>query len=168
VAQKTIGDYGKTKMKATSTEIATFLSLLEETPRLLAKLTKSIDEARLQRRTEKESWSVNDILAHLRACADVWGDSIDAMLAKEHPTVPYRHPRQWIKKTDYPQLPFHESLQAFTAQRKRLLKILKRLSFEDWSRAATIKGREHTVFTQVRRMAIHENVHCEQIESLLQ
>jgi len=46
--------------------------------------------------------------------------------------------------------------------------VLKRLSVEDWSRAAIIKGREHTVFTQVRRMAMHENVHCEQIESLLQ
>lgn len=155
-------------MKATLPEIEKYLYLLEETPQRLLKSTKSVDETRLQQRTAKEQWSVNDILAHLRACADVWGDSIDAMLAEEHPTVPYRHPRQWIKKTDYPELPFHESLKAFTAQRKQLLKALKRLSLEDWSRAATIQGREHTVFTQVRRMAMHENVHCEQIESLLQ
>ncbi len=155
-------------MKATLPEIEKYLQLLEETPQRLLKSTKSADEMRLQQRTAKEQWSVNDILAHLRACADVWGDSIDAMLAEEHPTVPYRHPRQWIKKTDYPELPFHESLKAFTAQRKQLLKILKRLSLEDWSRTATIQGREHTVFTQVRRMATHENVHCEQIESLLQ
>ncbi len=155
-------------MKATLPEIKQYLQLLEETPRRLEKLTKPFAEARLQQRTEKESWSVNDILAHLRACADVWGDSIEKMLAEENPTVPYRHPRQWIKKTDYPELPFYESLKAFTAQRKKLLKVLKRLSFEDWSRAATIKGREHTVFTQVRRMATHENVHCEQIEEMLQ
>jgi hypothetical protein len=155
-------------MKTAPAEIDKYLKLLEETPRRLLKSTKSVDEARLQQRTEKENWSVNDILAHLRLCADVWGDSIERMLAEDHPTVPYRHPRQWIKKTDYPQLPFHESLQTFTAQRKKLLRVLKRLSFEDWSRAATIKGSEHTVFTQVRRMATHENVHCEQIESLLQ
>ena len=155
-------------MKATLPEIEKYLYLLEETPQRLLKSTKSVDETRLQQRSAKEQWSVNDILAHLRACADVWGDSIDAMLAKEHPTVPYRHPRQWIKKTDYPELPFHESLKAFTAQRKQLLKALKLLSLEDWSRAATIKGQEHTVFTQVRRMAMHENVHCDQIESLLQ
>src|SRR5258706_15984890 len=146
----------------------TYLKLLDVTPRRLMKITKSLDEARLQRRTEKEIWSVNDILAHLRACADVWGDSIEQMLSDENPTVLYRHPRQWIKKTDYPKLSFHESLQAFTAQRKKLLKVLKHLPFEDWSRAATIKGLEHTVFTQVRRMATHENVHCEQIENLLQ
>ena len=155
-------------MKATLLEINEYLKLLEDTPRRLAKIAKPFDEAQLHRKTAKQPWSVNDILAHLRSCADVWGDSIDAMLAEDHPTVPYRHPRQWIKKTNYPKLPFRESLQAFTVQRKKLLKALKRLSFEDWSRAATIKGNEHTVFTQVRRMAMHENVHCGQIESLLQ
>lgn len=155
-------------MKATFPEIETYLHLLEETPQRLLKSAKSVDETRLHQRTSKELWSVNDILAHLRACADVWGDSIAAMLAEEHPTVPYRHPRQWIKKTDYLELDFRESLKAFTAQRKQLLKALKRLSLEDWSRAATIHGREHTVFTQARRMALHENIHCEQIESLLQ
>lgn len=155
-------------MKATFPEIETYLHLLEETPQRLLKSAKSVDETRLHQRTSKELWSVNDILAHLRACADVWGDSIAAMLAEEHPTVPYRHPRQWIKKTDYLELDFRESLIAFTAQRKQLLKALKRLSLEDWSRAATIQGREHTVFTQARRMVLHENIHCEQIESLLQ
>src|SRR5258706_1414633 len=155
-------------MKALLPEIETYLKLLETTPHRLTKITKSVAEMRLQQKTEKEIWSVNDILAHLRACADVWGDSIERMVVEENPTVPYRHPRQWIKKTNYPELPFHESLQAFTAQRKKLLKVLKQLSFKDWSRAATIKGLEHTVFTQVRRMATHENVHCEQIERLLQ
>jgi DinB family protein len=154
-------------MKATFPEIEQYLKLLEETPRRIQRTTRPFEDARLQRKNEKQPWSVNDILAHLRSCADVWGDSITAMLADENPKVPYRHPRQWIKKTDYLQLPFQESFQAFVAQRRILLKALKSLSLEDWSRAAIIKGREHTVFTQVRRMGMHENVHCEQIESLL-
>jgi hypothetical protein len=155
-------------MKAARADIEINLKLLEETPRRLAKITKSVDEMQLQRRTEKQPWSANDIIAHLRSCVDVWGDSIERMLAEENPTVPYRHPRQWIKKTNYLELAFHESFPVFAKQRKKLLKILKSLTFEDWSRAALIKGHEHTVFTQVRRMALHENVHCEQIESLLQ
>jgi len=154
-------------MKDTPAEIEQYLKLIEATPHRLAKITNSLDEVHLQRRTKAEPWSVNDILAHLRSCADVWGDSIVSMLAEENPTVPYRHPRQWIKKTNYPELPFHESLQVFVAQRKKLLKALKHLPFEGWSRAAMIKGHEHTVFTQVRRMAMHEEVHCQQIEEIL-
>jgi hypothetical protein len=155
-------------MKVNPVEIEKYLNLLAQTSRRLSKATKGFEKARLKSRTEGQPWSVNDILAHLRSCADVWGDSIAAMLAEQKPTIPYHHPRQWIGKTDYPELSFQESFKAFVVQRKKLLKVLKGLSFEDWSRAGIIKGREHTVFTQVRRMALHEQVHCEQIENLLQ
>ena len=155
-------------MKATRPEIEKYLDLLTQTSRLIANATDGVEAARLQARTQKQPWSINDILAHLRSCADVWGESIEAMLAEEKPTIPYRHPRQWIKQTEYLQLPFRKSFKAFVAQRRKLLKVLRGLAFEDWSRPGIIQGREHTVFTQVRRMALHEQVHCEQIESLLQ
>jgi hypothetical protein len=155
-------------VKATRPEIEKYLDLLTQTSRRITNATDGVEAARLQARPQTQPWSINDILAHLRSCADVWGGSIDAMLAEEKPTIPYRHPRQWIRQTDYPDLPFRASFKAFVARRRRLLKVLKSLSFEDWSRAAIIQGREHTVFTQVRRMALHEQTHCEQIESLLQ
>jgi hypothetical protein len=154
-------------MKITPAENEKYVKLLEETPYAIARAIKDIDAARLQVRPDQKTWSVNDILAHLRLCADVWGDSIEAMLTENTPTLPDLHPRKWIKETNYPELPFHESFQAFVKQRERLLITLKNLSFEDWSRAALIGGRKHTVFTQVRRMAKHEQEHCEQIESLL-
>ena len=59
-------------MKATPAEIKKYLQALEETPLVVARLSKSWDEARLQFRPDPQSWSVNDILAHLRSCADVW------------------------------------------------------------------------------------------------
>ena len=154
-------------MKATEKEVRETLSLLAETPGRIAHLTKSIEAARLQERQDNQ-WSVKDILAHLRSCADVWGHSIEAMLTENIPILPDLHPRKWIKETNYLELPFHESFRAFIKQRERLLITLKKLSFEDWSRAATIAGRKHTIFTQARRMAKHEKEHCEQIESLLQ
>ena len=148
-------------------EIEKYLDMLSVTSRRLTKATQGFEDVRLQYKIDKKAWSVNDILAHLRSCADVWGGSIEAMLAEDTPTLPYRHPRQWIKKTNYPMLLFHESFQAFRIQRNNLLNVLKNLSFEDWSRAAIIKHREHTVFSEARRMALHENVHCQQIEELL-
>jgi hypothetical protein len=155
-------------MKVTPGEIEKYVELLEEMPRWITRIIGNKDDARLQYKSDRQSWSANDILAHIRSCADVWGNSIESMLAEDTPMLPDIHPRQWIKETNYPQLPFHESFQAFIKQRKRLLITLRKLSFEDWSRAAMIAGRKHTVFTQARRMAKHEKQHCEQIEGLLQ
>ena len=155
------------KMKTTPAEIEKYVKLLEETPLRISRMIQGVDETRLQFKSDKNEWSANDILAHLRACADVWGDSIEKMIATDGSTLPYVHPRQWVKNTGYHELPFGKSFQAFKAQRRKLLKMLKNLPFEDWARGAIIKGREHTVFSQVRRMAKHESEHVGQIESLL-
>lgn len=82
-------------------------------------------------------------------------------------TLPNMHPRKWIKQTNYLELDFHESFKAYTAQRKDFLKILMKLSFEDWSRGAMIGGRLHTIFSQARRIAKHDTDHCTQIEGML-
>jgi uncharacterized damage-inducible protein DinB len=154
-------------MEVTSTEIEQVLKSLAETPHRLATASSGLESARLQSKPDEKSWSANDILAHLRACADVWGNSIQAMLAQEAPTLRHVSPRTWIRKTDYLELTFSESFQAFADQRNQLLNTLKNLDFEAWSRGALIKERRHTVFSQARRMAHHENEHCEQIEALL-
>jgi DinB family protein len=154
-------------VEATPDEIETYLKVLAQTPRRLASASRGLANARLHARSAKNPWSANDILAHLRACADVWGKSIMGMLREDRPTQAHLSPRTWIRKTDYAELAFGDSLQAYTAQRKELLGVLKDLAFEDWSRPATIQGRRHTVFTQARRMALHEAVHCEQLEALL-
>ena len=155
-------------MKATQKEIDQILYALANTPLQIVNSTKGVDVSLLRAKSDRNLWSANDILAHLRSCADVWGNSIAAMLAEDTPTLPDLHPRKWIRETNYLELPFHESFQAFVKQREKSLVTLKRLSFDDWSRAAMIGGRKHTVFTQARRMAKHENEHCEQIENLLQ
>ena len=48
-------------------------------------MTRDVDPASLSIKPEVEAWSVNENLAHLRACADVWTHSIYAMLAEKEP-----------------------------------------------------------------------------------
>lgn len=158
-------------MKVAPAEIESVLKLLAQTPRRIASASKGLENARLRFKLDEDAWSANDILAHLRSCADVWGKSIRAMIAQDHPTLRYISPRTWIRKTDHPELNFRLSLEAFVKQRNELLKSLKALKIEDWSRGATFtattKGREQTVLSYAQRMAQHENEHCEQIETLL-
>ena len=75
--------------------------------------------------------------------------------------------RKWAKVTRYAESPFVESLQVFSLQRENLLRVLKALPLVAWERSAIIFERKHTVFTQTRRMAKHEEEHVEQIASLL-
>ena len=154
-------------MPVAPAETEKLLNLLAETPHRIAAVSRELENVRLHFKADEKAWSANDILAHLRACADVWGKSIMTMLIEDQPTFRYVSPRTWIRKTNYPDLEFQASFQAFTQQRAELLKVLKSLTLEDWSRAALIDGREQTVFSYAQRMTQHEHEHCEQIEALL-
>jgi len=154
-------------LEINSADIEQFLELLAAAPRRIALAAKGRSETRLNVRTEAEPWSVNDILAHLRASADVRERFIQIMLAQNHPTLRYISPRSYIRKTNYPELAFSESFPAYQKQRNNLLDTLKKLPLKDWSRSAMIKEREETVFSYTRYLTGHETVHCEQIEDLL-
>jgi DinB family protein len=158
-------------MKVSPSESESVLRSLAATPRRIASLSREVEISKLHFRPHPDSWSANDILAHLRACADVWGKSIVDMITRDHPELRYISPRTWIRKTDYLELEFRGSLKAFSDQRRELLRLLKGLVVKDWSRSATFtattKGREQTVFSYACRIAEHENKHCDQIEAVL-
>ncbi len=158
-------------MKVSPAETESVIRLLAATPRRITSLSREVEISKLHFRPHPDSWSANDILAHLRACADVWGKSIVDMITLDHPKLRYISPRSWIRKTDYLELEFQGSLKAFTDQRRELLRVLKGLAIKDWSCSATFtattKGREQTVFSYACRIAEHENKHCDQIEAVL-
>lgn len=158
-------------MPGTSDEIATYLKILEETPHRIRAACEGHPAETLQTRPNRESWSANEVVAHLRACADVWGKDIRRMLTEDHPTWRHLSPRTWMGKTDYAEQPFSDSFAIFIKEREELLKLLTGLPLADWSRSANViqrdKEREQTVFLCVRQMAIHEEGHMEQIEVLL-
>jgi hypothetical protein len=151
----------------TTTQLIGALSIA---PRLFGKVRRSLSNAQLNARADAGTWSINDILAHLRACADVWGGSIDAMLEREHPTLRYHSPRAWMRKSGYQALAFLVSLAAYARQRKALIARLRALTPEAWARGATFTGttlgREHTVASYVARIVAHEREHCEQVEAV--
>ena len=152
----------------TETGIAELTALAESTPRRLAASSAAFDDAVLSQRPAPDVWSALDILNHLRACEEVWMHSLHAMLAHNTPSLREIHPRQWIKTANpYTGQPFSNGLRAFTLRREALLITLSALALGDWAREARIDGKTHTVFSHVRRMTLHENAHCDQIDDLL-
>ena len=147
------------------------LTLLAETPRRLASLTAGLPPAQLVVSPAPGEWSARDVLAHLRACADMWGKSIAVILSQDRPTIKAVNPTTWIKQTDYRQQEFQPSLQAFTAQRLQLLAVLHPLAPEFWSRTATVMGAgkplQRTVYSYAQRLANHERSHFRQFERIV-
>lgn len=147
------------------------LSLLAETPRRLTTLAEGLTAAQLRTAPGQDEWSANDVLAHLRACADVWGGCIATIIAEDSPTLRAINPTTWIKRTNYPGLDFQPSLHAFATQRAELLAVLEPLPQEGWSRAATVTGAgkvlTRTVLSYAQWMAEHERPHIKQVARVI-
>ncbi len=158
-------------MPRESLTIEQLLAVLAQTPPRIAALTAGLAPARLHTRPNPDEWSANDVLAHLRAYADVWGGCIMMIIAEDRPTLRAVNPRTWIRQTDYLEQEFQPSLHAFATQRTDLLAVLKPLPPEGWSRAATVTGAgkvlERTVLFYAQWLARHERPHVKQIERIV-
>jgi len=159
------------RMYDTPLTIEQILTRLAEQPKAIAALTAGLPRARLHRSPSRGEWSLNDVLAHLRSCADMWGRYIATILAEDHPTIRAMNPTTWIKSTDYPDLEFGPSFRAYTKQRAQLLALLRPLPAATWSRRATVTGagrpRERTVLEYGLWLANHERSHVRHIERVV-
>ena len=155
----------------TSMTIEQVLAVLAASPPGIAAATETVSPVLLRAPPAPGEWSATELLAHLRACADVWGESIQTILTQDRPTIRAVSPRSWIGRTDYPGLEFRPSFQAFCAQRAGLLMTLEGLPPGDWARGATITGGgaplQRTVLNFAERLARHERGHLGQLQRTL-
>ena len=147
------------------------LTLLKKNPLTIAELSDEITPKQLRTASTEDGWSAVEVLAHLRSCADVWGNCMTTILAQDNPTIRAINPRTWIKSTNYPDLEFQPSFQAFTVQRTELLARLQPLAPEDWLRRATVTGAgkplERTVQFYAQWLAKHERSHLKQFKQIV-
>ena len=72
-----------------------------------------------------------------------------------------------MTRTNYPDLEFRPSLEAYAAQRAALMAVLETLTPAAWAREATMRGAgkpiRRSVLGFARRLAIHERPHLKQI-----
>lgn len=154
-------------MYDTPRSIEELLQMLSDAPRRIAELTEGLPASQMLIPPAEGEWSERDVLAHLRACSDMWGKYIRLILSEDRPTFKAVSPRTWVRQTNYLELQFETSFQAFSAQRLALVSLLTELAPEDWSRSAIATGagkpRERTVYTYAQWLANHERSHFRQI-----
>lgn len=122
---------------------------------------------------EPGAWSPNEILWHIRATADVYGEHIKRILNEDEPRWRHVSPRARMKKTNYNQLPFVESFAAFARQRADLVALLEGIAPEAWERIALVKVDHQpdrpwrlSLHERVSGMVQHEHGHLRQMEEV--
>ena len=158
-------------MARTLLSIDLILQLLEKTPATLKELAGSFDDDELRHRIEPSEWSLVEVLAHLRASADIRGDQrIERMRTHDDPTCRTDSPRNWSLAADYAQLPFGESWAAYSKQRERLIGSLLPLSPDEWKRGTVLTGirpvRLETVHSEADSLVRHEVRHLQQLKRI--
>ncbi len=156
--------------KKSSLTVEQILTLLQAAPSHIATLTADLTPSQLQATPAPDEWSATDLLAHLRACADMWGGAILHIIQEDHPTFTAQNPVSWIKKTNYRTLPFAESFKAYQAQRQDLCAALQALSEKEWARTATVTvwntTYERSIFFYGQWLARHERTHLKQFAQI--
>jgi hypothetical protein len=131
---------------------------------------KRLSAAKLKAPPEPGAWSPNEILWHIRATADEYGEHVARILDEDKPRWRHVSPRARMKKVHYNELPFAESFAAFKQQRADLIALLKKLPPKAWERLALVHVPYNnsewrlTIHERVRGMAAHEQGHCTQME----
>ena len=139
-------------MDITQTEIEEVLHILAETPERITAVAQTRSTAQLQTKPDAKEWSVNEILAHLRACVDVWSKDIDAMITQDSPKLRYLSPRTYMRKTNYATLEFAPSFQIFCVQREALLKKLHNLTLAEWARNAEVNDHHQRWWLEIMHL----------------
>jgi hypothetical protein len=147
------------------------MEILRTTVPRLDELTHGVPQKRLSTVTDY-GWSVNDQLAHLRACHDVLGGNMLRIVREERPAWKAMNPRAWQVQTDYFEWKFAPAFEAFRAQRAELLAVLEPRPGAAWQRTATVSappGRvyEYSVLYYGDWMAGHERSHLKHMAKIL-
>ena len=72
-------------MTSTSPTIEQMMASLREAPAQIAALSEGLTAAQLRAAPAEGQWSMVWVLAHLRACADVWGEAMMRIIAEDRP-----------------------------------------------------------------------------------
>ena len=149
------------------------MPILRTTVARIAELTDGLTDAQLHAGPAPDEWSVNDVLAHLRACNDVLGGNMRRILTEDHPSWKGMSPRTWQKKSGYHDVRFGQSFEDFASQRAALLALLEPQPREAWDRTASVtvppkKVYEYSVLYYGDWLASHERAHLRGLPKIIE
>ena len=150
-------------------DIRQLLELHREAPFKLASLIAGRAEEALRRNPETAKWSVLEVVAHM--AEDELATSWRYRQMLESPGVPLAgfNQDEWARRGRYAEWDLREALEMFRLLRHANVRLLERLTEEEWQRWGTHAERGRlTVADLAGHMNGHDTRHMAQIERILE
>jgi hypothetical protein len=146
------------------------MDVLRTTVPRLEELAAGAREGQLHAHTDY-GWSVNEQLAHLRACQDVLGGNMLRIVREDHPAWRAVSPRAGQER--YFGTAWDEALALLRTQRAELLSVLGRLTRQAWHRTASVTVPPNTLYEYSALyygdwLARHERSHLSHMTRILE
>jgi hypothetical protein len=141
------------------------IAVFQETPARLRQLTTSVDDAALRRAERDGKWSMLQVAQHLADSELVVGWRYRLISAQDGATITAYDQDQWVSSLWRGDERLADVLDQFEALRAANLRLLSRLTPEQWEHAGLHeeRGRE-PMRPFVRLIAGHDVVHLRQVE----
>jgi DinB superfamily len=144
------------------------LAMQADTPGILAELIAGVPEAALRQRPHPDKWSVGEIIAHLAEDELTSSWRYRQMIENSGCALSAFNQEEWARLGDYASWRPAEGLQMFRLLREANLRMLSRLTDEEWERFGVHAERgKFSVRDLAWHMAGHDMNHVEQVRSIL-
>lgn len=145
------------------------IAMQREAAQTITSLIAGMPEEILRRPPAPGKWSIGAILAHLAEDELVTSWRYRQMIEHNGATLPGFDQDQWARLGDYESWTVRDALEMFRLLREANLRMLARLTPEEWQRHGIHAERGRiTVEDLARHMAAHDRNHILQVSRLLQ
>jgi hypothetical protein len=144
------------------------LSVLADTPGLIAREVEGTDNEKLTKRPAPDEWCVNEIVGHLLddEIATAW--RYRQMIENDGALLASFNQDEWARLGQYSARPLQQILTLFQMIREWNLRMLRSLTPEEWGRKGTHAERGSTSVRElVEHMAGHDLNHLKQIQQII-
>ena len=144
------------------------ITALETAPRVIIPLIREIPTQILKSRPSPKKWSAYEHAVHLSQSDASFRARLDLILSEPKPFIKTIENSAEDEAGAMLEIDLDESLDRYIRERATLVERLKRLSADEWQKAAVHEAFDHySVFIMFRHLLNHEMLHSYRIEELL-
>jgi hypothetical protein len=144
------------------------IAALETAPGVIIPLIREVPPQILKRRPSPTKWSAYEHAVHLTQSDALFRERLDLILSTSEPYIKSALPSPEEEAGSMLDIDLDESLERYVRERTDLINRVKKLSPEEWQKAAEHEAFDHySVFIMFRHLLNHEMLHAYRIEELL-